>query len=141
MTFLSLFVTSFLAGSFFPMGSEAHFLYLQHQNHALWALIGVASAGNTLGGFTCYLIARFGGRPFIKKYLKYEDQKIDEWQNKLKNKSEFTAFFCWLPFVGEMIATVLGLLESNPKKVIFYMYMGKLLRYLALAGIWNYFSS
>lgn len=134
MIFISLFVTSFLAGSFFPMGSEAHFLYLQDQGESLLGLLISASLGNTLGGMSCYAIARFGGIPLIKKYLKHDEQKLATWEKKLEGKSEFMAMFCWLPFVGELIATALGLVSKRTFKVLTYMYIGKLGRYLILAS-------
>ena len=71
MIFLGLFLTSFLAGSFVPLGSEAHLIYLANEGYSFYPLLLIATIGNTLGGLTCYLIALYGGRPLIKKYFNY----------------------------------------------------------------------
>lgn len=129
MMYLSLLFTAFLAGSFIPLGSEVHLLYLQNKGLNIYALLLSSSIGNTLGGMSCYYIALFGGRVLTRKYLKHSEQKLDTWSARLEGKSEWVAFFCWLPIVGEIIASVLGLLKSHQIKVWIYMFLGKLLRY------------
>lgn len=56
----SLAAAAFLAATFVPFSSEAVLLgvlKLHPEQH--WAAIGIASAANTLGGMTSYLIGRF----------------------------------------------------------------------------------
>lgn len=132
MLWAGLLFTSFLAGSFFPLGSEAHVLYLLSEGHPFLSILLVASIGNTLGGMTCYFIALYGGRPLIKKVFKYDDEKLDRWEKKLSGKYEWAALFCWLPIVGEIIATVLGLLSEKKSLIFILMFAGKLGRYLIL---------
>ena len=138
MELINLFTLSFLAGSFVPMGSEVYFLYLQSEGATLWQILVAASVGNTLGGMTCYYIARKGGIPLLKKYFKHTDEQLNKWQKKLAGKAEIGALLCWLPFVGEVIASVIGLLSSQSKKVFFYMFLGKFGRYLvvSIVGSW-----
>jgi len=132
MSYLTLFITSFLAGSFVPLGSEALLIYLEQQGMNHFVLISMASLGNTLGGMSCYYIAKIGGRPLIKKYLKHNEQKLDSWKKKLHSKGEWTALLCWLPFVGEIIASALGLISDKPIKVALFMLIGKLFRYIGV---------
>ncbi len=132
---ITLFFIAFLAGSFVPLGSEAYLLFLQNKGISNELLILFATLGNTLGGLSCYAIARYGGIPLMKKYLKQSDEKIELWQKRLSGKSEWTAFFCWLPLVGELIAAVLGLISKRTLRISFYMLVGKALRYLFLLGL------
>lgn len=131
--YLSLFFTSFLAGSFFPLGSEVLFLYLQKNGLHLFSLIFVAGLGNTLGGMTCYFIARYGGLPLIKKYLVKDEAMILRWKNKVEGRGEWLALFSWLPIVGELIPTALGLSSTRMLKICLLIFIGKTLRYAVLA--------
>lgn len=126
---LTLFLTSFLAGSFVPLGSEVHLLYLYHHGEAYLPLLFYASLGNALGGMTCYLIGKIGGRKLIIKYLAVGDKKLKYWESKLENKSEWIALFAWLPFVGEVLAACLGMISNRWKTVFLYILIGKMCRY------------
>lgn len=118
------------------MGSEAHFLYLQNQGVNIAALLICASFGNTLGGMSCYLIARWGGRTLVKKYLKHDDEKLELWVKKLDGRGEFMALLCWLPIIGELIAAALGFVSNKVVYVLVFMLVGKFLRYVVVAGLW-----
>ena len=133
MQYLSLFFTSFLAGSFIPLGSEVLFLYLQKNDFHLYTLIFVAGLGNTLGGMTCYFIARYGGLPLIKKYLVKDEAKILSWKEKVEGRGEWLALFSWLPLVGELIPTALGLSSTRMLKICLLIFIGKTLRYTFLS--------
>ena len=55
----SLFAGSFLAATLLPMSSEALlFALLALDVSLMWPALWVATAGNTLGGMTSYLIGR-----------------------------------------------------------------------------------
>ncbi len=58
-----LFAGSFLAATLLPGGSEALLLWLQAAGtHAPWTLAAVATAGNTLGGMSSWLLGRLAAR-------------------------------------------------------------------------------
>jgi len=139
MELLLLFTISFLAGSFIPMGSEAYVLYLQNNDFSLLAILMFASIGNTLGGLSCYGLARWGGPVIVQKYLKHDQQKLKLWESRLTGKSEWVALLCWLPFVGELIATVLGFFSKKVIRVSLYMFVGKFLRYAFILKVGEYF--
>ena len=139
LIYFNLFFLSFLAGSFVPLGSEAYLVYLKAENYNSNALLFWASLGNTFGGMTCFYIAKFGGIPLIKKYLKQGDQKIQYWQKIVKGRGEWLTLFCWLPFVGELIASTAGLLGYQHKRIWIYMFIGKAVRYAFLLYLSNYF--
>ncbi len=129
---ISLFFISFLAGSFIPLSSEAYLIYLSQKNNEHLLLVLVAGLGNTLGGISCYAIARYGGIPLIEKYLKISPARIHSWHIKMEKKSEWVAIFCWLPVVGEVIAAVLGLISNKLFRISVYMFVGKMFRYYIL---------
>jgi membrane protein YqaA with SNARE-associated domain len=120
------------------MGSEVYVLFLQNKGFSLEALLIVASIGNTLGGLSCYGLARWGGPIIVKKYLKHDQDKLEVWQRKLTGKSEWVALLCWLPFVGEIIATALGFISKKIIWISIYMFIGKFLRYAFLLKVTEY---
>lgn len=135
MMLLSLFWISFLAGSFVPLGSEVFLLALQKDGQSIGWLLFISTLGNTLGGMSCYWIARFGGRPLIHKYLRIQANKLDRWEGRLSGKGEWIALLCWLPAVGEVFAAILGLLSKRTTPIAIYMGIGKLIRYGIFLGI------
>ena len=85
-----------------------------------------AASGNTLGGMTCYWIGHLGKR--------VEPAKIDRVSRFLEGKGALFAFFTFLPYVGEAVAIVLGLMRSNVWITAVAMFVGKLLRYVAIVA-------
>ena len=129
ITYLSLLGVTFLSGSFVPLASEGYLLLLKNQNFNPSSLLLFATLGNTLGGMTCYWIAKYGGEVLVEKYLKIKKNKIDKWKTRLQSKGELIALLCWLPFVGEVIAAVLGFFELKWWRVFLFMALGKAFRY------------
>ena len=132
MEYLSLFFVAALAGSFVPAVSEVYFIYLMQGDHSMFLLLLSASMGNTIGGMSCYFIGRYGGRTLIKKLFREGEEKLNLWERRLRGRSEWTAFFSWLPFVGELLSAVVGLIPGRLLYVLTYMYVGKLLRYVGV---------
>ena len=52
----------------------------------------------------------------------------------LEGKGALFAFFTFLPYVGEAVAIVLGLMRSNVWITAVAMFVGKLLRYVAIVA-------
>ena len=92
------------------------------------------ASGNTLGGMTCYWIGHLGKRDWITRYLRVEPAKIDRVSRFLEGKGALFAFFTFLPYVGEAVAIVLGLMRSNVWITAVAMFVGKLLRYVAIVA-------
>ncbi len=135
LALVNLLIISFLAGSFIPLGSEAYLLYLQSVGHSLSWILVIATLGNTLGGMTCYLLAKYKGRAVTLKFLRFDQERLDLWEKRLSGRGEWLSFFCWLPFVGEFIAAVCGLLQLRASYIFLYMFFGKLFRYGLLLNI------
>lgn len=83
---------------------------------------------------TCYWIGHLGKRDWITRYLRVEPAKIDRVSRFLEGKGALFAFFTFLPYVGEAVAIVLGLMRSNVWITAVAMFVGKLLRYVAIVA-------
>ena len=78
---LGLFVSSFISSTLLPGGSEAILAALRlNSAHAPLILLLVATAGNTLGGISSWLIGFLIARRWpTQKLLKPEHQRASSW--------------------------------------------------------------
>lgn len=129
-----LFFASFLAATVVPFSSEAILSgMIVADFNPVFCLIS-ATLGNWLGGVSSYYIGYLGKENWIEKYLRIKKEKTDRFKLLIKGKEVWIAFFCWLPFIGDVIAVVLGLLKINFLNVSIGMFIGKAIRYI----VWGY---
>ena len=129
-----MFVSALLAGSVLPFSSET----------VLVACIGLgldpvvatlsATAGNVLGGLTCYGIGHLGKLDWIEKYFKVRREQLDKASRFIRGRGSWMAFFGFLPLLGSAILIVLGLMRSRVLPVALFMAFGKFLRYAVLVA-------
>ena len=132
--YVGLFLSAFVAGSILPFSSEVVLVILVRMGLDPLLCLFAAASGNTLGGMTCYWIGHLGKRDWITRYLRVEPAKIDRVSRFLEGKGALFAFFTFLPYVGEAVAIVLGLMRSNVWITAVAMFVGKLLRYVAIVA-------
>ena len=129
-----IFVSAAVAGSILPFSSEAVLVALLGMGLDPVGLLIAATAGNTLGGMTCYALGMLGNRNHIRR-LGISEEKLARAERFLAGRGAAMAFFAFLPVIGSAIAVVLGMLRSNRWIVVPAMALGKLLRYGVLIFI------
>lgn len=135
--YAGLFLSAFVAGSVVPFSSEAVMVVLTGMGLNPFGCLVAATAGNTLGGMTCYWIGMAGKREWITRYLGVSDEKLARAERFLAGRGAMMGFFAFLPYVGEAIAVVLGLMRSNMALTALSMTIGKALRYAAVLGLFE----
>ena len=128
-----LFLSALIAGSIFPMSSEAVMVGLIALGLHPVGCVVAATLGNTLGGMTCYWIGTLGKREWIQR-LGIKEEQLAKATRFLGGRGAWMAFFSFLPTIGEAIAVVLGLMRSNRTITCTAMLLGKALRYGLIAG-------
>ncbi|MBU78789.1 MAG: hypothetical protein CMD29_01530 [Flavobacteriales bacterium] len=128
--YLGLFLASFLAATIIPLGSEIVLSILIANNYDMTLSLFIASVGNWLGGLSSYGIGRLGNWTIIERYFRVSKKKIKSLKIKIDNWGSILAFFCWLPIFGDPIAIGLGFFRTNLLMVSFWMFLGKLIRYI-----------
>lgn len=123
---VGLFAASFVAATLFPLPSEAALVaYLQAYPQNIALAVAVATVGNTAGGMTSYLIGRF-----------IPQKKLDlKTIGYLHRYGAPAVFFAWLPIVGDALCVAAGWLRIHWLGVLFFMAVGRFLRYLMVALI------
>jgi membrane protein YqaA with SNARE-associated domain len=127
-----LFLASFLASTILPFGSEGLLYYLILKKFNILTLVLVASLGNFLGACTSYYIG-FKGRNLVEKYLNFNPVELDKAEKKFKKYGSYVLLFTWLPFIGDAITVVGGLLRVDFRIFSVLVFTGKFLRYLIFA--------
>lgn len=123
----SLFSSSFLSATLLPGSSEALLVTLLIAKQAsVFALVTMASLGNTLGGLTNIII----GRLLPLKQQGRWHQKAITWLNRL---GPAALLFSWLPLIGDVLCVLAGWLRLAWGPVVLYLAIGKTLRYVVIA--------
>lgn len=135
--YLGLFLASFLAATILPFSSEVVFAALISAGMDTWTCIFMATAGNALGGVTCYYVGHFGKVDWLEKYFKIKKEKIDKMQTWLEGKGAIMGFFGFLPAVGDVILVALGFMRANVPVTMLSMTMGKFARYVVIGLGWG----
>lgn len=128
----TILVISFISATLLPLGSEPAVFALVKINPAMfWPAILVATAGNSLGGALTWLMG-FGTHQVVDKYRHSQSHAHAlRWLERLGPKA---CLLAWLPLVGDPLCAVAGWLRMPFWPCLFYMAIGKFLRYLFMTA-------
>ena len=128
----SVFLISFISATLLPMGSEpAVFAVVKANLALLWPAILVATAGNTLGGVVDYWMGYGAKQAFAR-------ERSAHWFGWLERYGAKTMLLAWLPAIGDPLCTLGGWLKLPFWPCVFYMVVGKLLRYVMVTALLLY---
>lgn len=126
-----MFLAAFLSGSIIPGNSEVVMSAVLALGLDKWWVLTAATLGNVAGGMTCYYLGYLGKMEWVVKYMRVKQEKVERVHRFLEGRGAWLAFFVFLPFVGDLIIVVFGLMRSNFLIVTIAMTFGKLLKYVA----------
>lgn len=132
----TVFVVSFVSATLLPLGSEpVVFGLIKLSPDLFWPTILVATIGNTLGGAVDWWMG-FGAHQIVDKYKRSTSHtKALLWLERLGPKACFLSFF---PIVGDPLCAVAGWLKLPFWPCLFYMAIGKFLRYIVMTTLLLY---
>jgi len=133
-SYFGLFIATFLAGSILPFSSEIVLSGLLAVGANSTGCLLAATAGNFLGGMSCYYLGHLGKIEWIEKYLGVSNEKMQKGIRFLHGKGAFMAFFTFIPIVGDLLAVSLGYMRANIWITSVSMLLGKFVRYI----LWIY---
>lgn len=129
LSLLTLFTSSFLSATLLPGGSEALLVgLLLTGSGSVWTLILIATIGNSLGGMTNVILGRF----FPKRSESRWHGKAKDWLTRF---GAATLLLSWMPLIGDLLCLLAGWLRLSIGPVLFFLCLGKALRYMAVAGV------
>lgn len=134
----SVFVVSFISATLLPLGSEPAVFGLVKLNPELfWPTIFVATAGNTLGGAVSWWMGLASHKVVDKYRHSSTNLRALQWLERVGPKA---CLLSWLPVVGDPLCSVAGWLKLPFWPCVFYMAIGKFLRYFGMTAglIWAF---
>lgn len=129
----TVFVVSLVSATLLPMGSEPAVFGLVKLNPDLfWAAVLVATVGNTIGGAISWWMG-YGAEVVYERVRHHKPAEV----RALRWLERFGAKACllsWLPAVGDPLCAVAGWLRFPFWPCVFYMAIGKFLRYVTMTA-------
>ncbi len=129
----TVFVVAFISATLLPLGSEpAVFGLVKLNPHLFWPAILVATAGNTLGGAVTWWMGYGAERAYERVRHKPLEARALKWLEQFGAKA---CLLAWLPVVGDPLCAVAGWLRLPFWPCVFYMAIGKFLRYVTMTAL------
>jgi len=111
------------------MGSEVLVVGLIREGYPLSQILLVATAGNTLGALTSYVIGRYGRR--YGRSIK-TSARVQRYYDRF---GIYTLLLSWVPIIGDAFPLIAGWFRANVMAVVLLITIAKFTRYLVLALI------
>ena len=131
MTYLSLFLISFLAATILPFSSELTLTGLMlTSNYDNLLLLIVASLGNVLGSVVNWILGFYSRNLSTKRWFPFKDEQIEKsskWFNKF---GRWSLLFAWVPIIGDPLTLAAGLLRIRFIEFLVLVAIGKVTRYI-----------
>ncbi len=119
-----LFISSFLAATLLPGGSEAVlFGVLKLHPELFWPALLLSSLGNTLGGMVTFGMG----------WVLPQTQQLKHVE-KVRRYGNPALLLAWTPLIGDALCLAAGWLRLNPWQAALYMAIGKFARYWVIAN-------
>ena len=128
----ALFALSLLAATVLPLGSEAGVVLLCVNGFDPLGVLLTASAGNILGAVVNYLLGRWGARLWRRRHAAGTSAAWRRARGHIRRWGAPVLFFAWAPIVGDPLTVAAGGLEIHPARFVFWVALGKVLRYAML---------
>jgi membrane protein YqaA with SNARE-associated domain len=131
--YFGLFVAAFLAATILPLSSEVVLSILLLNGFSPVALVSIATVGNVLGSLTNYALGYWVSLEVIKKWLKISEEEFVRAEQRFVKYGLFSLCFAWVPFVGDPITVVAGVLRVRLLWFVLLVTAGKLIRYIVVS--------
>ena len=133
--YLGLFLGSFLAATIVPFSADVLLIGMLVAGGSPWLVIGIATAGNFIGGLTSYGVGRIGKWEWIEK-LGVKAETLEKQKAKVDRWGAWLALLSWVPFVGDIFAVALGFYRTKFLPSAVFMLIGKAGRFIMWYGLW-----
>jgi membrane protein YqaA with SNARE-associated domain len=131
-----LFWAAFLSATILPGSSEAALLALMALG--TWSvpvLVGVATVGNTLGSVVNWVLGRFVERWRDHPRFPVKPDEFAKYQDWYSRWGVWSLLLAWVPVIGDPLTVMAGVMRTPLWLFVLVTGVGKLARYLAVAGV------
>lgn len=128
--YLGMGIGAFIAGSVLPMASEVLLVLFMGMGLNPILLLIWATVGNTIGGFSCFYMARLAKREWVERFFHVSPRQMARADRVVQKVGVWAAFLSFVPLLGTAILLLLGFMRVSPMKISVTMTAGKFMRYL-----------
>jgi membrane protein YqaA with SNARE-associated domain len=134
--FITLFISSFISSTILPGHSEitlTTFIFLNKYN--IINLIFIASLGNILGSILNWYLGFYFVKFKEKKWFPINKRQLEKASLWFLNYGKWSLFLSWVPFVGDPLTVVAGVLRVPIITFLIIVSISKILRYVIVSLI------
>ncbi|WP_200939497.1 YqaA family protein [Aureimonas sp. Leaf454] len=133
--YAGMFGSAFLAASILPGASEVLLVALLVAGTGEpWIVLASATIGNTLGSVTNWAFGRFLIRYRQRRWFPVSPSQIDRFSSLFQRYGMASLLLAWAPIVGDALTVIAGTLRVPLLPFALIVGIGKLGRYLVVAG-------
>lgn len=131
---VGLFFSAFLSSTILPGSSEVALFALATQGDlSRWNLLAVATAGNTLGGMSSWMLGwmialRYPLTELSKAAHRRAVERVQQWGSPI-------LLLSWMPVIGDPLCVAAGWLRISWMGAVLFIGVGKALRYGMLLAL------
>lgn len=133
--YAGMFWSAFLAATILPGASEVLLVALLFGGTGEpWIVLAAATIGNTLGSVANWACGRFLGHYRHRRWFPVSAVQIDRFSGLFQRYGMVSLLFAWAPIVGDALTVIAGTLRVRLLPFTLVVGIGKLGRYLVVAG-------
>lgn len=131
---VGLFLSAFLSSTILPGSSEVVLVALAtHGDRPHWDLLAIATAGNTLGGMSSWVLGwiialRYSLTELSKESHRRAVERVRQWGSPI-------LLLSWVPVMGDPLCVAAGWLRMSWLGALLFIGVGKALRYWVLLAM------
>ena len=131
MDYLSIFAAAFVSATLLPTASEILLLKMAMSGHSdILLLLIFASFGNILGSAVNWALGFFSSQLANKRWFPMRASSLAIASNWFNKFGIWALIFSWVPFVGDPLTFLAGVLRVHFFKFIILVSIGKIFRYV-----------
>ena len=131
-----LFIISLLAATILPAQSEIVLVGLNFKSDiSSYVLLVVATFGNVLGSVINWFLGRYLRHFKGKKYFPIKEKSLTKATDIYNKYGVWTLLLAWVPFIGDPLTIVAGILRTNIIVFLILVTIGKMGRYAAILSV------
>lgn len=133
--YLGLFVVAFLAATLLVFPSEILVAMMPGLGYNVWLVLLFASAGDFLGALFNYYVGKRGSDFVFARFVKVDASKLERAQARFNRWGVPVLFFSWVPFIGDPLSMVGGLMNVDLRVFTLWVLPGRVLYFLPILGL------
>ena len=140
--YVTLFISAFSSATLLPGSSEAVLLgFLVADIGNPTTLVLVALAGNLLGSVLSYIMGRYATQFKDRRWFPVSPAQFAKAEAWYAKYGWWSLFFAWVPLVGDPLTVVAGAMRTRVLLVVVLVGLGKLGRYVFVAGSYTFLAT